>query len=176
MDGPEAGCRCRRHTCLSNCPASQPSNSRLLGEQEQFYLFPFLLFKGDFVKTVQLVTIVELWLPRGLYISKHEGICVAIKHATCPNHFIFLIKKKKVTASHKVMFWWAHLPCKPFKILWEKALGLVNQSLHRPHPMGSVSDRSHVPGPTMSGIIICHSNQAFSHLTIQKTTLYPSYF
>ena len=85
----------RRHTCLSNCPASQPSNGRLLGEQEQFYLFPFLLFKGDFVKTVQLVTIVELWLPRGLYISKHEGICVAIKHATCPNHFIFLIKKKK---------------------------------------------------------------------------------
>ena len=59
-DGPEAGCRCRRHTCLSNCPASQPSNSRLVGEQEQFYLFPVLLFNGDFVKTVQLVTMVEL--------------------------------------------------------------------------------------------------------------------
>lgn len=38
----------RRHTCLSNCPASQPSNSRPLGEQGRFHLFPFLLFKGDF--------------------------------------------------------------------------------------------------------------------------------
>lgn len=37
-----------------------PSNSRLLGEQGQFYLSSFLLFKGDFLKTVQLVTIVEL--------------------------------------------------------------------------------------------------------------------
>lgn len=39
------------------------------------------------------------------------------------------------------------------------------------HGLGS--DRSHVPGPTMDGIIICHSNQAFSLLTIQKTTTYP---
>lgn len=46
---PAAGCWCRRHTCLSDCPASQPSNSRLLGERGQFHLFPSLLFKGDFL-------------------------------------------------------------------------------------------------------------------------------
>lgn len=86
----KAVCCHRRHTCLSNCPASQPTNSRLLGEQGQFHLFPFLLFKGDFLKTGRLVTIVELWLPRGLYISKHEGICVAIKHSTFPNQYNFL--------------------------------------------------------------------------------------
>lgn len=45
-----------------------------------------------------------------------------------------------------------------------------------PQALPHASNRSCVPGPTMSGIIIYHSSRAFFQQTIQKTTLYPLYF
>lgn len=74
-------------------PTVQPPSPQTAGHEESegsFIYFPFFSSKVIFLKkTVQLVTIGELWLPRGLDVSKHEGICVAIKHATFPNQYIF---------------------------------------------------------------------------------------